>query len=282
MKKFVMIIDVAKCNNCNACALSAKDEYVGNDFPGYAAAQPKLGHSWFRVDQVFRGSGTMIDYTHIPTTCNHCANAPCVKAAGDGSVYQRSDGIVIMDPIKTKGRGDIVKSCPYGMISWNDEKDIPQTWIFDAHLIDSGWDKPRCVNSCPSGCFEVRKVTDEEFAALEQSPAYSTRNERLRATRPRIFYKNFDKAKTAFVGGNVTTTRDSRKCNVEGAVVSLHKDSKQIMEARTDVFGDFRFDSLPYNSGKYTVAIVDKGPKLVFSKHVDIADDCVVMDEISV
>lgn len=282
MKKFVMIIDVARCNNCNACALSAKDEYVGNDFPGYAAAQPKLGHSWFSVDQVFRGSGTMVDYTHIPTTCNHCDNAPCIAAAGDDSVYKRDDGIVIMDPIKTKGRREIVDSCPYGMISWNEEKQIPQTWIFDAHLIDNGQEAPRCVSSCPAGCFEVRKVSDEEFKRIESSPEYRTRHDKYKRTRPRIFYKNLETAVMAFIGGNVTTVKGSRKTNVEGATVVLSKDGREIKSARTDIFGNFKFDFLPKNSGEYALRVLNDRNELLHARHVDIQGESIVVDEMAV
>ena len=45
MKKWNMIIDVAECTNCNMCTLATMDEYVGNDFPGYAAPMPKQGTS---------------------------------------------------------------------------------------------------------------------------------------------------------------------------------------------------------------------------------------------
>ena len=38
--KWNLIIDVARCDNCRVCFLAVKDEYVGNDFPGYSAAQP--------------------------------------------------------------------------------------------------------------------------------------------------------------------------------------------------------------------------------------------------
>ena len=37
MYKWNMIIDVAECTNCQLCALSAMDEYVGNEWPGVSA-----------------------------------------------------------------------------------------------------------------------------------------------------------------------------------------------------------------------------------------------------
>ena len=43
MEKWNLIVDVVQCNNCANCSLAALDEHVGNDFPGYAAAQPKDG-----------------------------------------------------------------------------------------------------------------------------------------------------------------------------------------------------------------------------------------------
>ena len=55
MKKWNMIIDVAECTNCQLCTLATMDEYVGNDWPGYAAPMPKHGHKWINILQKERG-----------------------------------------------------------------------------------------------------------------------------------------------------------------------------------------------------------------------------------
>ena len=86
MQKWNLIIDVAECTNCNLCTLSAMDEYVGNDFPGYTAPMPKHGHKWINILQKERGQVPMIDIAYVPTMCNHCDDAPCIKAASDGAV----------------------------------------------------------------------------------------------------------------------------------------------------------------------------------------------------
>ena len=55
-----------------------------------------------------RGSGSMVDVSYVPKMCNHCDDAPCIRAAGDDSIRKRSDGIVIIDPVKARGRKDLV------------------------------------------------------------------------------------------------------------------------------------------------------------------------------
>ena len=62
MQKWNMIIDVAECTNCNLCTLATMDEYVGNDWPGYAAPMPKHGHKWINILQKERGQVP----SHVP------------------------------------------------------------------------------------------------------------------------------------------------------------------------------------------------------------------------
>ena len=49
MKKWNLVIDVAKCFNCNGCTLACHDEYYGNEFPGYSAEMQKHGHRWIDI-----------------------------------------------------------------------------------------------------------------------------------------------------------------------------------------------------------------------------------------
>ena len=46
----------------------------------------------------------MIDIAYVPTMCNHCDDAPCMKADKAGAISKRDDGIVIIDPVKAKGQ----------------------------------------------------------------------------------------------------------------------------------------------------------------------------------
>src|SRR3989304_3723828 len=162
MKKWNLIIDVAKCHDCNMCPLVVHDEYADNEFPGYAAPMPKLGHRWIDIQRKERGSYPMIDVAYLPTMCNHCDDGPCQKIGGK-AVKKRADGIVIFDPELAKGRKDLVAACPYGAVSWNDERQLPQTWPFDAHLLDQGWVQTRGSQACPTGAMRTLKADDAEM-----------------------------------------------------------------------------------------------------------------------
>lgn len=254
MDKWNLIIDVAGCENCNNCVLAAKDEFVGNDFPGYSAPHPAQGPGVIRIQRKVRGSTPMVDAAYLPVMCNHCDDGPCLKAGADGSVKKRADGIVIIDPVKAKGRRDLVAACPYGAIVWNEEQQLPQTWFFDAHLLDGGWKAPRCVSVCPTGAIEAVKISDADMAArIGQQGLRSPHPEW--GTRPRVHYRHMGRFDQLFLGGSAVRTSGGVPDCCEGARVTLLRDGNALAETSTDVFGDFKFDGLLPDSGTYDILI---------------------------
>ncbi|MDE2228738.1 MAG: carboxypeptidase regulatory-like domain-containing protein [Alphaproteobacteria bacterium] len=264
MKKWNMIIDVAECTNCNLCTLAAMDEYVGNEFPGYAAPMPKHGHQWIKILQKERGQMPMIDIAYVPTMCNHCDDAPCIKAATNGAIVKRDDGIVLIDPVKARGQKQLVDACPYGHIWWNEELGVPQAWPFDAHLIDQGWDKTRGALSCPTGAMKTVKLDDDEMARLAREENLDVIKPEINA-RPRVYYKNLWRYTTCFLGGSLSVERGGIIDCVEGARVRLLKDGATVAEILSDNYGDFKFDKLEPGSGRYSIEISAAGraPKTV-------------------
>jgi Fe-S-cluster-containing dehydrogenase component len=258
MQKWNMIIDVAECTNCNLCTLSAMDEYVGNDFPGYAAPMPRHGHKWINILQKERGQVPMIDIAYVPTMCNHCDDAPCMKAAMDGAIRKRDDGIVIIDPVKAKGQKQLVEACPYGHIWWNEELQLPQAWPFDAHLIDQGWQQTRGQQACPTGAMRAIKVEDAEMARIARGQNLEVMKPEA-GTKPRVYYRNLWRYTKCFIGGTISAEANGAVDCVEGARVKLLKDGRSIAELASDNYGDFKFDRLDENSGRYTVEISAPG-----------------------
>jgi len=266
MKKWNLIVDVAKCTNCNCCTLASQDEHVGNEFAGYSAPMPKHGHRWIDIHSKERGSGPLMDVAYLPVMCQHCDDAPCMKAAKNGAVTKRPDGIVHIDPVKAKGQKAIAEACPYGAVKWNEELQLPQHWFFDAHLLDRGWKEPRCAQVCATGALKAVSVTDEEMAAIKAK-------EGLRellpdsATKPRVHYKNLGRYTHEFIGGTIIKTVNGVTDCVANAKIKLESSGSVVGEAVTDAYGEFKIDGLLPDSGRYRVVIEVAGRE---AKRLDV------------
>ena len=257
MKKWNMIIDVANCTNCNVCALSVQDEHVGNAFEGYAEEMPKHGHRWINIERRERGSAPATDVAYLPTMCQHCDDAPCQKAAPD-AVQKRADGIVIIDPVKAKGRREIQEACPFGAVWWNEEKDIPQHWIFDAHLLDKGWARPRCETACATAAIRSVKVTDDEMAAMAEAEGLERRTQ-SHDIKTRLYYKNLWRFDSDFIAGTLSAEGNGVTDCVAGALITLSQDGAVCAQVTSDAYGDFKFDRLTKHDAAYEIAISATG-----------------------
>ena len=253
-KKWNMIVDIERCNNCRGCFLAVKDEHTGNDFPGYAAEQPPMGANWLDIERKERGAYPIVDAHFMPTMCNHCDDAPCMKVAKNGAIKKREDGIVIIDPVKAKGQKEIVDACPYGAVTWNEESQLPQAWIFDAHLLDTGFERPRIEQQCPTDVFRSVKVEDAEMQRIAEEEGLEVLQPEL-GTKPRVYYKNMHFFSRCFVGGSVVATIDGVEECVEGAEVVVKKNGNEVGRATTDTFGEFKVDKLEPNSGSYDLTV---------------------------
>ena len=258
MKKWNLIVDVAECTNCNLCALACQDEYVGNDWPGVAAEMPKHGHRWIDIKRKERGQPPVIDVAYLPVMCQHCDDAPCMKAARDGAVFKRDDGIVIIDPVKARGQRQIVDACPYGVVHWNEEKQLPQAWPFDAHLLDQGWPEPRAATVCPTGAIRAVKAEDEEMDRIKAAEGLEALDPALE-TRPRVWYRNLHRFTKCFIAGSVAGMVDGVEECIAGARVTLAKGGETAATAETDAFGEFKIDRLDPASGGYTLTVEKDG-----------------------
>ena len=160
MAKYGIIMDVTKCNGCYNCFLACKDEYCGDDFLPYSVSQPMTGQFWMKIIEKERGRypKVKVNYTAVP--CMHCDKPTCVEMAQKGAIYKRPDGIVIIDPNKAAGQKNLVSTCPYRVIYWNEEKQVAQKCTMCAHLLDKGWKEPRCVEACPTAALVFGDLDD--------------------------------------------------------------------------------------------------------------------------
>jgi Fe-S-cluster-containing dehydrogenase component len=246
MARYGIAIDVDKCTGCHSCFLACKDEFVGNDYLPFSAAQPASGHTWIRLKEIEQGTGTKVKVDYVPILCQHCHSPACAAVAPAGAVYQR-DGIVLIDPEKAKGCKAIVDACPYGTVYWNAESKLPQKCTLCAHMRDAGEKTTRCAEACPTGALVFGDLDDSRSPVFRMLAEKAGKVESLKpefGTGPRIKYVDLPKI---FIAGEVLLSDKPDEC-AQGITVSLaDKDNHVIRRTMTDFLGDFTFDGLESN-----------------------------------
>ena len=277
MEKIHIVFDADKCVGCYNCMLACQDEFVGNAWPPYSEPQEAHAGKWLKTTRHERGQAPFTEVAFVTEMCRHCENAACEHAFPD-AVIRRDDGVVLLNPKKARGNRDLVKACPYGMISWNEELQTAQKCTMCAHLLDEGWAEPRCVQACPLRALSIVKCSDEEFAVLAARQRLKPLEDG--ANKPRLLYRNLYKVNSVFINGAVVRHEDGKEIAAEGIDVVLSMNGELISSAVTDFFGEFKIDRLPKESGEFDLTVSEHG-KPVHTVKVTVGQECVNVGVIS-
>ncbi len=240
MARYGMVIDTTRCNGCYNCFLACKDEYCGNDHLPYSLSQPMTGHFWMHMIEKERGQYPRVKVAYTAVPCMHCDSPACMKLAAGGEIYRRPDGIVIIDPEKAKGHKELVTACPYRVIYWNEESQLPQKCTMCAHLLDAGYKEPRCVEACPTGALSFGDLDDPKSEVAKRAASGN-----CTALHPE--YNLNEKVKYIglpgkFIAGSVVFA-DTDLCAEDVSVTLTGEGLKQSI--KTNNYGDFEFENLP-------------------------------------
>lgn len=262
MKKPGIAINSARCMACYACFMACKDEYCGWDTK-YSKAQPHMGQFWMNIKEWERGDNERrIKTATVPTPCSHCDNPACMAAAKDGAVYKRDDGIVIIDPEKSKGQKQIADACPIGAVYWNEELQIPQKCTMCAHLLEEGYKEPRCVEACPNQALIFGDLDDPNSEISKKIAAGKvTQLKELGDMTSSVVHLNVP---TAFLAGTVFLPQEEEEVCI-GAHVKATCQCGTVFEMDTNWAGDWEFEDLPENQ-EFTIEITKEGFKPVTLK----------------
>ena len=161
-RKFVMVVDLAKCKNALACQNACnKGHYITGE------------NAWLKVYKMQESKDTAPYW--MPTQCQHCDQPACVTVCPVDATFKRKDGIVLIDNERCIGCRFCMAACPYStrVFNWN-EPDQGEITInteytpdycgkpsvkgtvdkcdFCPHEIIKG-ELPFCVKACPNGVF---------------------------------------------------------------------------------------------------------------------------------
>ncbi len=167
--RYAMALDTKACIGCLACTVACK---VENGSPEGIWLAPVISHELGEFPDVRRA--------YVPLLCNHCTDAPCLKACPTGAIGRREDGIVLIDQDRCCGSGACVIACPYGAIHYYGERQAAKTpfdevklaghqpgtaqkCTFCAPRLDRGL-QPACVGVCPTGARIFGDLDDPQSA----------------------------------------------------------------------------------------------------------------------
>ena len=201
-RKFVMVMDLAKCANARKCVTACQE---GHNLP--------KDHEYMKV-YLMQDSEKSAPYW-FPKNCFHCDNPLCVSVCPVGATYKRSDGIVLVDTDRCIGCKFCMTGCPYSarIFSWkaheeheldvqyNPENSVPSQegtvskCVFCADRLKEN-KLPLCVEACPMGVIYFGDVNEDavtngvetvKFSELIADRAGYRYLENL-GTRPSVYY----------------------------------------------------------------------------------------------
>jgi Fe-S-cluster-containing dehydrogenase component len=240
----VFLVDLSRCNGCYNCQIVCKDEHCGQDWQPYAAPQPDTGQFWMRLDEKVRGQVPWVRVAYTPTFCAHCADPACVAACPSNAFERRDDGLLILSPQKCTGCRICLDVCPLDAIYFNEQLNIAQKCTGCAHLLDNGWEVPRCVDACAHEV--IRYAEESEFGDLlrdaEVVPAMDGRGSK-------VYYLNLPRR---FMAGSVVNLKADEL--VIGATVKARASDGTALTLTTDDLGDFKFDQIAPDTYQLTIS----------------------------
>ncbi|MCX6244533.1 MAG: 4Fe-4S dicluster domain-containing protein [Bacteroidetes bacterium] len=202
-RKFVMVIDLAKCKNARKCVEACQK---GHHLP--------KSQEFMKV-YLLQDSDKSAPYW-FPKPCFHCDNPLCVSVCPVGATYKRSDGIVLIDNDRCIGCKFCMTGCPYStrVFAWKhynefDEDKEPYSpeagspgkegtvskCDFCPDLVRIG-KLPYCAQNCPMGVIYFGDIDEDTVTNGTETYRFSElirdragyRYLEVLGTRPTVYY----------------------------------------------------------------------------------------------
>ena len=150
-KKYVMLVDTARCVFCEACVTSCRAEW---------GTPLGVSRNWVRETMTMTNDG-MPRLSFLSGRCMHCDEPPCVPACPTGASFKGDDGLVLVDRDLCTGCEFCVDVCPYDARFRDPADGMISKCTFCAPRIEDG-EEPACVNVCFTRALTFGDAKDPE------------------------------------------------------------------------------------------------------------------------
>ena len=180
-KKLGWVIDTRRCFGCHGCEVSCKSE---NDVP--------LGNYIRQTFYSDVGDYPKVARMFLPMACQHCEDAPCIKACPCGALHKEVGGTVAVDYNICSGHGACVDACPYGAVYLDPVAKQAVKCHNCYHRLEVGME-PACVPTCPSEALYFGDLNDPGSKVSQvkeelERDAGLTQLRPEKETRPRMWF----------------------------------------------------------------------------------------------
>jgi Fe-S-cluster-containing dehydrogenase component len=179
-RKFVMVIDLARCKNARKCVDACQEGHL----------LPK-DHEWMKLYLLQDDINTAKYW--FPRPCFHCDKPMCVSVCPVGATYKRPDGVVLIDNQRCIGCKFCMTGCPYSarVFNWKDpEVKVPEGHVYDPETNIPATEGtvgkcvfcadnlrknilPRCVTACPMGVIYFGDLLEDTITNSTETVRFS-------------------------------------------------------------------------------------------------------------
>ena len=147
-KAYGWFIDTRRCFGCHGCEVACKSE---NEVP--------LGNYIRQTIYKDVGQYPQVSRMFLPMACQHCEDAPCLKACPEQAIRKGPGGSVIIDYELCQGHGNCVQACPYGAIYLDPVSEQAVKCHNCYHRLEHEME-PACANTCPADAIYFGDLND--------------------------------------------------------------------------------------------------------------------------
>ncbi len=221
--KWGMVIDLDRCNGCQACVTACSLE---NNIPatGYDNASYGRGMHWMRIIRTWEGEYPDIKANFQPVMCQQCGRAPCEPVCPVfATQHSQAEEINLQVYNRCIGTRYCANNCPYTarVFNWFDwEHPEPMNYYLNPDVtvrgrgvmekctfcvqrirrgeetakaqgrgVQDGEVQPACAQVCPTNAIVFGDFSDPESRVSQlASTQRSARLEESLGTQPRVVY----------------------------------------------------------------------------------------------